>query len=430
MSEESLVGQTLAGKYRVEKVLGKGGMGVVVGARHLGLDEPVAVKILRPAMMEVDGMVARFLREARAASKIKSEHVVRVTDVDTLEDGVPYMVMEILTGVDFSQLRKQRGTYGVAEAVGYLLEACEAIAEAHAFGIVHRDLKPGNLFLHQRPDGKRVVKVLDFGISKLEAPGEQDTTKTGQMMGSPKYMAPEQMNSMHDADARSDVWSLGAILFEFLCARPPFVAESTPRICALVLNADPPLPSSLRPDVPEGLERVVLRCLEKDPARRFADVKALAAALAPYAPSAGGAAVEVPPPLPPAPATLTTTAGATVAAWDTTRNEGAPKNKPGRRRLVLLGVAVAVAAGMALLWATHGGSPVPAPAAPPAPDVSATASATATADAPKPAISPADLPDVQPSAAPGVPAFRPGAAASAKKPKPKPADDPFGGRRN
>ena len=225
MTDDNLVGQTLAGKYRVEQVLGKGGMGLVLGARHIRLDEPVAIKILRASMMDVDGMVVRFLKEARAASKIKSIHVVRVTDVDTLEDGVPYMVMEHLTGIDFSEMRKREGKLPITDSVGYVLEACEAIGEAHSLGIVHRDLKPSNLFLHQRKDGRPLVKVLDFGISKLDGPGEQDTTKEGQMMGSPKYMSPEQMMSMHHVDGRSDIWSLGAILYEFFTGRPP----SSPR---------------------------------------------------------------------------------------------------------------------------------------------------------------------------------------------------------
>ena len=250
MTDDDVVGQTLAGKYRIEKILGKGGMGLVLGARHIKLDEPVAIKLLRAAMMDVDGMVARFLKEARAASKIKSVHVVRVTDVDTLEDGAPYMVMEYLTGSDLADIRKKRGQLGVVEAVGYVLEATEAIGEAHALGIVHRDLKPSNLFLHEASDGTRILKVLDFGISKLEVPGEEDSTKTGQMMGSPKYMSPEQMLSMRDVDGRSDIWSLGALLYELLTGRPPFVAETTPRICALVLNNDPAPPAPSAPTSP------------------------------------------------------------------------------------------------------------------------------------------------------------------------------------
>jgi serine/threonine-protein kinase len=458
MTDENVVGQTIAGKYRVEKVLGKGGMGIVVGARHLGLDEPVAVKILRASMMEVDGMVSRFLREAKAASKIKSDHVVRVTDVDTRDDGVPYMVMEYLDGIDFSDLRKQKGTFGVADAVGYVLQACDAIAEAHSLGIVHRDLKPGNLFLHSRRDGKRVVKVLDFGISKVDGPGEQDTTKTGQMMGSPKYMSPEQMTSMRDADARSDLWSLGAILFEFLCGRPPFVADSTPRICALVLNADPPPPCSLRPDLPPELEAIILRCLEKDPDRRYADVKALMAALAPYGPAPESstsnptvAAVAARSSLPSAPRvadptastvvpalpTPTPTPGSgqapTVAAWDATASgETPPRASRGKR--VVAGLAVAALLGVlgALYFTQRDASPVATPASD-APSTSAVPVAAPVLPTPiTPGMSPNDLPDLDPSAAPRASSARlpavPGSVA--KKPKVSPSADPFGGRRN
>jgi serine/threonine-protein kinase len=444
MSDENLVGQTLAGKYRVEKVLGKGGMGLVVGARHLGLDEPVAIKVLRPAMMDVQGMVARFLREARAASKIKSEHVVRVTDVDTREDGVPYMVMEHLTGIDFAELRKQKGTFGVAEAVGYVLEACEAIAEAHEIGIVHRDLKPGNLFLHTRRDGRRVVKVLDFGISKLDAPGEQDTTKTGQMMGSPKYMSPEQMLNMRDVDARSDIWSLGAILFEFLCGRPPFQGDTTPRICAQVLNADPPLPHTLRADIPPELELVILRCLDKEPDRRFSDVRALVAALTPYGPPpevllASGKhpapALVTSTPLPATASTPTpsTTPPGTVAGWDTTKYVGPQKKPATGRRNAIIGGAVVLLGGAAIFYATRGGSAPAAPVTPPPVAAAATVpsvSATATAEPAKPGVSPHDLPDVEASAsAAPLKAPVPGGSV-AKKPKTAPTADPFGGRRN
>ena len=457
MTDENVVGQTIAGKYRVEKILGKGGMGIVVGARHLGLDEPVAIKILRSSMMEVDGMVARFLREARAASKIKSDHVVRVTDVDTREDGVPYLVMEHLHGVDFAELRRQQGTFGIADAVGHVLEACDAIAEAHSLGIVHRDLKPGNLFLHSRRDGKRIVKVLDFGISKVDGPGEQDTTKTGQMMGSPKYMSPEQMTSMRDADGRSDLWSLGAILFELLCGRPPFVADSTPRVCALVLNADPPRPCALRPELPPELEGIILRCLEKDPDRRFADVKALTSALAPYGPSPeSSAGVSTPPAASGASsasitprvaeptvstvvraALRTPTPTPTVAAWDAPRHlQGSPRGARSRRVVasVVLGVA-ALLGGLGLRYVTQRGQRGGASVAVPASDgpAMATPTATAPAAAAKVGLTPNDLPDADASAAPGPSSGKPAAAPSgsvAKKPKTLPTVDPFGGRRN
>ena len=262
-------GEVIAGKYRVDKVVGRGGMGVVLAAHHLTLDETVAIKVLRATMMGVPGMVARFIREARASSKIKSENVVRVTDVDTLLSGVPYMIMEYLEGTDLlAELRRRPGGMPIDETVGYILEACAGIAEAHAVGIVHRDLKPGNLFLARRRDGRVMVKVLDFGISKAEAPDNDDTTRTGQLLGSPKYMSPEQMLSAHDVDARADIWALGTILYQLLTGRQPFVAATTPQICALVLNASPTPPTALRPDLPRELEAIVLRCLEKEPAAR------------------------------------------------------------------------------------------------------------------------------------------------------------------
>jgi serine/threonine protein kinase len=281
---EEWVGQTIAGKYRVEGLLGKGGMGLVLHARHVRLDEQVAIKVLLPAMLEVPGMTTRFLREAQAASKIKSRHVARVSDVDVLPSGAPYMIMEYLDGMSLAQVRRQKGPLEIPEAVRCVLEACDAIAEAHSLGIVHRDLKPANLFLAKGHDGEEIVKVLDFGISKVDAPGEQDTTQTGQMMGSPKYMAPEQMLSMHDVDGRSDIWSLGAILYDFVAGRPPFMAETVAQLCALVLHDRPGSPRKHRPDLPEGVEAVILRCLERDRANRFANVAELVAALAPFAP--------------------------------------------------------------------------------------------------------------------------------------------------
>ena len=183
MTAESWLGQTIASRYRVDALLGKGGMGVVVRARHIHLDEVVAIKLLLPEMLTVQGMVTRFLREARAASKIKSHHVVRVTDVDVLESGIPYMVMEYLDGVSLAAVRRRQGRLEVAEAVRCLLQACEAIAEAHSLGIIHRDLKPANLFLARCGDGTTELKVLDFGISKIEGPDELEATKTGQIDG-------------------------------------------------------------------------------------------------------------------------------------------------------------------------------------------------------------------------------------------------------
>ena len=218
------LGEMLAGKYRVERVLGAGGMGVVVLARHVQLDQLVALKFLLAQSLTNPKVVARFEREARAVVKLKSEHVARVLDVGTMEAGAPYIVMEYLEGEDLSQTVERRGPLPVAEAVDYLLQACEALAEAHGMGIVHRDLKPGNLFLTRRVDGKSLVKVLDFGISKLEG-GREDLalTQPAEVVGSPKYMSPEQLRASRLADARSDIWSLGVILYELITDRKSVV---------------------------------------------------------------------------------------------------------------------------------------------------------------------------------------------------------------
>jgi len=285
MSEEVREGEVLAGKFRIERVLGQGAMGVVVAATHIQLDERVALKFLLPEALHHPDAVARFAREARAAVKIKSEHVARVSDVGTLENGSPYMVMEYLQGQDLSEWLQARGPLPAHDAVDFLTQACEALAEAHVMGIVHRDLKPANLFITSRADGTHCIKVLDFGISKFTAPGsasDMGMTKTATVMGSPLYMSPEQLSSTRGVDARTDIWAIGVILFELISGRVPFEAESMPQLCGMVLQESPPSLRELRPDIPEGLEAVVLRCMAKDRAQRFASVAELAFALAPF----------------------------------------------------------------------------------------------------------------------------------------------------
>ena len=289
-------GTVLAGKYRVEKVLGFGGMGVVVAATHLQLEERVALKFLTSDALLSGEAVARFAREARAAVKIKSEHVARVIDVGTLETGAPYMVMEYLEGSDLSQVLSAKVRLPVEEAVEYILQACEALAEAHVLGIIHRDLKPANLFLIRRPDGTDSIKVLDFGISKV-MPGKGSSsdnamTRTSTVMGSPLYMSPEQMASTRDVDGRTDIWALGVILFELVSGEPPFQADTLPQLCALVLNSSARSVRSIVPQVPVGLDAVLQRCLQREPARRFRDVAELANALADFAPRRARASVD------------------------------------------------------------------------------------------------------------------------------------------
>ncbi len=280
-------GTVLAGKYRVDRLLGEGGMGWVVVATHLQLEQRVALKFMRTSHATASpDAVARFLREARAAARIQSDYVARVSDVGTLENGAPYLVMEYLEGRDLDSLLQSSGTLPVVEAIDYAMQACEGLGEVHSAGIVHRDLKPANLFLARRSDGSVRVKLLDFGISKVSAlPGgasDGGMTSTQALMGSPLYMAPEQMRSSKAVDGRADIWSLGVILYEMLGGRSPFNGDTLPMVCARIMAEAPDPLRELRREVPSGLEGVVMRCLEKEASRRYQDVAALAQALAPY----------------------------------------------------------------------------------------------------------------------------------------------------
>jgi serine/threonine-protein kinase len=356
-------GDVLAGKYRIERLLGVGGMGVVVSAMHLELEERVAIKLLLARALEDAEVVERFAREARAAVKIKSEHVAHVLDVGKLPNGAPFMVMEHLDGADVAAVIRSRGALSVAETAEYVLQACEAIAEAHALGIVHRDLKPANLFLTRRPDGLDAVKVLDFGISKMPA---GSATRSGMgltsklsSMGSPLYMSPEQMSSARDVDLRTDIWALGVILYECATGLPPFEAETIPQLCAQILQESPPPMSDMRPDVPAKFEQVVLRCLHKKRSRRYPNVGELAVDLIPFAhkrarrsaeriarivESTGSVRIEVPPSLPPAEDGVREDSPTTIMPG--------PLYRLARRRMPLvLGLALVSAAALGLgVW--------------------------------------------------------------------------------
>jgi serine/threonine protein kinase len=242
----------------------------------------------------VPDVVERFAREARAAAKIQGEHVARVLDVGRFDDGMPFMVMECLQGHDLADELAQRGHLPPADAVRHVLETCEALAQAHALRIVHRDLKPSNLFLAEQPGRPPVVKVLDFGISKVVDANSDALTKTASVMGTPFYMSPEQLLSSKNVDERSDIWSLGIILYELLVGQPPFGGDTAPEIIAKIMLNEPQPPRALRPDIPPGLEAVILRCMRTKPHERFANVAQLAAALAPFgAPSDRESAVAI-----------------------------------------------------------------------------------------------------------------------------------------
>jgi serine/threonine-protein kinase len=340
-------------------------MGMVAAATHLGLDERVAIKLLRPDVIADAETCSRFLREAQAAVKLKSEHVARVTDVGTLPGGSPYMVMEFLEGLDLDQMLAASGPIAPQLAIDFVLQGCEGLAEAHSLGIVHRDLKPSNFFVTWRSDGSALVKVLDFGISKAPIGIDLALTQTQSVLGTPAYMSPEQMRSARRVDARTDLWSIGTVLYELIEGRRPFEAESFSEMCVKVA-ADPPDP--MRQPVPCGLDAVIFKCLEKNPDHRFQSIAELALALRPFARDPNLASMRVdrirrtmsnarprlqtPPPV----VQPSTDLLAELAATEPTPLHALPTPPPdpaipgrGRRLAVIAGVALAViAAGIAI----------------------------------------------------------------------------------
>jgi serine/threonine-protein kinase len=411
------IGSVLAGRYRVDRVLGQGGMGVVVQAMHLQLHQPVAMKFLLPEVLANQQVVQRFLREAQAAVRLRSEHVARVIDVGALDSGAPYMVLEYLEGSDLSMF--PRSQLSVGGIIDLMLQACEALAEAHSLGIVHRDIKPANFFITRGADGTLLLKVLDFGISKTPVTGHQ-LTATQAVMGTPAYMSPEQMRSSRDVDHRSDIWSLGVVLYELLQGAPPFGGDTfSSMVIKVVTEALPRLTVQL----PGDLDAIVYRCLEKDPARRFQNMAELTQALAKHAQSETQAAIsdqrtrsivglenhrgalEPGPARRAIPSTISGAAGARTM----------PPQR-GRRWPIVAGAAALAAIIAVAVIGSGGGSgdkkaaaPVarpeaspaaPPPAPPPAPAV-ATPSPAPAAPAAAPAVVP---PDAQPAVALPAPA--------------------------
>ncbi len=453
------------GKYRVEGVLGRGGMGIVLKARHLRLDEPVAIKVLHASLANDPDMAARMLREARSTLRLSSEHIVRVMDVDTLEDGVPYMVLEYLEGTDVATLLRQRGArLGPEETVAIALQACRALVEASSIGIVHRDLKPANLFIVTRPDGRRVVKLLDFGVAKSSTGNDAPITRKGDIIGSPRYMAPEQIRG-EALDGRADIWSMGVVLYEMLSGASPFETNNFARTCNRVLREKHEPLAALCPDLPPGLAAVVERCLEKDRERRYPDAGALREALLPFESSAMSSSSPVSPPhaaqegAPSAPGDVrsgaqgapSSRAGAPTGSFALAADlEEGPTTLFRRRSRVFLWVAVAglvvgIAAGIALLTrdGTPSGPAAPGtsatslsvaakgpPHAPPGPTASAAAAPSGSVAASQPSSSAAG--ESEPSLdSPVPPSKRPpgGPTAPAGTRPPPAATDPFGERR-
>lgn len=384
MSENPVkAGDILLGKYRVEQLLGMGSMGVVVAAVHMGLGQRVAMKFMLQSNANPQQQYERFVREARAAGRLKSPHVTKVLDVGTLETGTPYLVMEHLEGRDLGSLLGHSGPLPIPDAVEYLLQTCEAIGEAHAAGIIHRDIKPTNLFLTLNPNGSPCVKVLDFGISKIQD-ADLKLTKDAEALGSPLYMSPEQIDASRNVDARSDVWALGVTLYELLSGMTPFAADGIVQVCNRVFRGEPTPIGEFRADIPAALEAVICRCFEKERDRRWPNVAQLAAALAPFATAHAGEYVErvaailgvkaeasrptallppepVAPPVAPAAAAVAITGDVTATAPQRQASTGLRRARPPRAIAITaaLGIAVLGVTGLGLSHWRGAGAEVP-----------------------------------------------------------------------
>jgi eukaryotic-like serine/threonine-protein kinase len=349
-----MIGETF-GNYRVTELIGEGGMGVVYLAEHPGIGRRAAVKILRPGLTENPELAKRFFNEARAANAIRHPGIVEVFDCGTLPSGTSYIVMELLEGENLASRLRNRGPLPVDDARRIGAQTASALAAAHAAGIVHRDLKPDNLYLvpDDRDATMELVKVLDFGIAKLGQQGSNINsvrTRTGSVMGTPAYMSPEQCRGTREIDHRSDIYSLGVIIFEMLCGRPPFVSEGFGEMVHLHISQPPPPPRTINPAIPEEIERLILWCLAKEPDERMQTMGDVHAALTGRPTPAARPTAKAARPQTPAPVTTPTTftqAGAGAIATDVRGG----RSRGRRASAFVLG---ALAIGGVAFWLTRG----------------------------------------------------------------------------
>jgi serine/threonine protein kinase len=400
-----LVGSTVLGKYHIDRLIGRGGMGAVFQATNASIGKRVALKFLGAETSKDGDAAVRFQREAEAASLAESPHIVQIFDSGRSERGLPFLVMELLTGEDLRARLRREGRLDVEAALRIAMQVLKALRQAHAAGIVHRDLKPDNVFLCRRDDEPAFVKIVDFGISKLQqAPGVDTLTHEGAVLGTAFYMSPEQAQSFADIDGRTDLFSLGAILYEMLTGEPPHSAPTYEAVLIAICTRDAPDVRVRAPDVPEKLARVIARALQRDRSERYSNADDMLADL--HAVQRESRA-------------LATKTRATASAW-----VGTPESaRPERYRTLVYAIVAALAGfSVAAYFVTRGGAPNephPSPAALPA--AAAPLAATPSALQPSPPATPAPTASTDAKSSAKATQSRPHDAARPPLKKPRPA---------